>query len=211
MSKLLSVTQPNKKRKAISLETKYEIIEKSSKGVKTSELAEQYEKSTSTISTILKEKEKIIKEYEENRAGERKRIKLSQYPLLEEAMSWWFKKTNANKNIVIDGPTIQGQAEKYATFFSYTDFKASSGWVENFKKRNISFKTVVGEAGLVDNNVVDNWLKNILPKLIKGYNARDIFNADETALFFRALPTKTLTYKNLDANSLYSSKSICSC
>ena len=30
MSKLLSVTQPNKKRKAISLETKYEIIEKSS-------------------------------------------------------------------------------------------------------------------------------------------------------------------------------------
>jgi hypothetical protein len=49
--------------------------------------------------------------------------------------------------------------------------------------------------------VVDNWLKNILPKLIKGYNARDIFNADETALFFRALPTKTLTYKNLDANS----------
>jgi hypothetical protein len=46
MSKLLSVTQPNKKRKAISLETKYEIIEKSSKGVKTSELAEQYEKST---------------------------------------------------------------------------------------------------------------------------------------------------------------------
>ena len=66
MSKLLSVTQTNKKRKAISLETKYEIIEKSSKGVKTSELAEQYEKSTSTISTILKEKEKIIKEYEEN-------------------------------------------------------------------------------------------------------------------------------------------------
>ena len=53
MSKLLSVTQQNKKRKAISLETKYEIIEKSSKGVKTSELGEQYEKSTSTISTIF--------------------------------------------------------------------------------------------------------------------------------------------------------------
>ena len=34
MSKLLSVTQPNKKRKAISLETKYEIIEKSSKGIR---------------------------------------------------------------------------------------------------------------------------------------------------------------------------------
>ena len=49
MSKLLSVTQPNKKRKAISLETKYEIIEKSSKGVKTSELAEQYEKKNYSI------------------------------------------------------------------------------------------------------------------------------------------------------------------
>ena len=101
----MEVTQPNKKRTAISLETKYEIIEKSSKGAKTSELAVQFEKSTSTISTILKEKEKIIKEYQNNK-GERKRIKLSQYPLLEDAMSWWFKKTNANKNIVIDGQRL---------------------------------------------------------------------------------------------------------
>ena len=35
------------------------------------------------------------------------------------------------------------------------------------KRNNIAFKTVVGEAGLVDNNFVEYWIKNILPKLIK--------------------------------------------
>ena len=58
----ITFSNTTKKRTAISLETKYEIIEKSSKGAKTSELAVQFEKSTSTISTILKEKEKIIKD-----------------------------------------------------------------------------------------------------------------------------------------------------
>lgn len=35
-----------------------------------------------------------------------------------------------------------------------------------------------------------------LPMLLKDYSPRNIFNADETGLFFRALPNKTLTLKH---------------
>ena len=52
----------------------------------------------------------------------------------------------------------------------------------------------MGEAGLVDNNIIENWIKNILPNLIKDYVPKDILNADETALFFKALPNKTMAY-----------------
>ena len=54
---------------------------------------------------------------------------------------------------------IKLQAIKYATFLGHNEFKASSGWMENFKKRNgISFKTIVSEAGLVDSQVVEKYL-----------------------------------------------------
>ena len=81
MSKNVNSTTKRKKRKCISLDTKYEIIKKHLKEAKTSDLANEYEKSASTISTIMPSQEKIIKEYEDNcLVNERKRIKISKYP-----------------------------------------------------------------------------------------------------------------------------------
>lgn len=48
-----------KKKKMMSMELKREIIEKHEQGVRVSDLARQYERSTSTICTILKQKESI--------------------------------------------------------------------------------------------------------------------------------------------------------
>ena len=65
-----------------------------------------------------------------------------------------------------------------------------------------SFKTVVGEGGLVDPKVIENYRKVVLPSLLKGFDSRDVFNADETALFFKAMPNKTMYLKNMPANSI---------
>ena len=45
-----------------------------------------------------------------------------------------------------------------------------------------------GEAQNVDPIVVSNWGEQ-LKTICEGYARKDIFNADETGLFFRALPT----------------------
>ncbi|XP_025208664.1 tigger transposable element-derived protein 6-like [Melanaphis sacchari] len=72
----------------------------------------------------------------------------------------------------------------------------SNGWLEKFRKRNnISFKSVCGEAASVDEEAVNNW-KAKIPEIIANYAECDIFNADETGLFYRVLPDKTMAFKN---------------
>ena len=84
-----------------------------------------------------------------------KRIRLSNYPKIEELLDDWFRDIMSRKNVTLDGPMIQTQALKYAKQLNETDFKASFGWLDNFKKRhNIVFKKIVGERGLVDEDII---------------------------------------------------------
>ncbi|GFN91634.1 tigger transposable element-derived protein 6 [Plakobranchus ocellatus] len=75
-------------------------------------------------------------------------------------------------------------------------FQASNGWLEKFKQRHgIVFKVACGESASVDTTVVEDWKKATLDKLLSEYSSSDIFNADETGLFFRCLPNKTHAFK----------------
>ncbi|GBN29937.1 Tigger transposable element-derived protein 4 [Araneus ventricosus] len=56
-------------------------------------------------------------------------------------------------------------------------------------------KVISGESKDVDDNDSENWLTETLSKILKAYKPGNIFNADETALFFQCLPQKTLTFK----------------
>ncbi|KAJ8928787.1 hypothetical protein NQ314_018645 [Rhamnusium bicolor] len=91
------------------------------------------------------------------------------------------------------GPLVQAKAKEIADSLGYENF--SAGWLEKFRNRhNIAFKAVSGEAGSVNLEDVKSFL-NKMPSLLKDYSPRDIFNVDETGLFFRALADKTLTFK----------------
>ena len=57
---------------------------------------------------------------------------------------------------------------------------------------------MAGEGADVSESVVDDWGRR-LESLCKGYQLRDIFNADETGLFYRALPTKSMSVKGEEA------------
>lgn len=52
-----------------------------------------------------------------------------------------------------------------------------------------------GESASFDDNVCKNW-KEELKTMLKDYDPKNIFNADETALYYQCLPDKTLTFKN---------------
>lgn len=47
-----------------------------------------------------------------------------------------------------------------------------------------------GESAEVSNEVVQQWHQD-LPNIIKNYELHDIFNCDETSIFFRVVPTKS--------------------
>jgi len=60
---------------------------------------------------------------------------------------------------------------------------------------SISFKVIFGESKSVDTETVDEWRIKV-KQLISSYEPRNIYNADETGLFYKILPNKTLSFKN---------------
>lgn len=80
--------------------------------------------------------------------------------------------------------------------YDISNFTASKGCLDNFKKRNgIVFKEAQGEAGEINLESVKQWRESVLKNLLSGYAEQDIFNVDETGLFWKLLPSKTLTFK----------------
>ncbi|GFT96729.1 tigger transposable element-derived protein 6 [Trichonephila clavipes] len=98
------------------------------------------------------------------------------------------------QNILIGGPLLKEKVKAFAKELGI-EFSASEGWLTNFKKRNgIVFKKMCGESSSVDINVCSEW-QNSLSDLIKEFQPRNIFNTDDTGLFFKCLPEKTFAFK----------------
>ncbi|GBO02410.1 Tigger transposable element-derived protein 4 [Araneus ventricosus] len=54
---------------------------------------------------------------------------------------------------------------------------------------------VVGEAASVCSSDINHWMENVWPDIIRNYYEKDIFNADETGLFYELTPNQTLKFK----------------
>ena len=75
-------------------------------------------------------------------------------------------------------------------------FEGSVGWLSNFKQRHsIDFKGNQGEAADINLDTLRKWQEEVLFEAISKYSPDDVFNADETGLFWQLLPDKTLTFK----------------
>lgn len=85
------------------------------------------------------------------------------------------------------GPQLCAKAKDIAEHLGFPNFKASNGWLDQWKKYIMSKMKMNGEAGEVSGETIDSW-KERLPELLQGYSRRDIWNLDETACFWKALP-----------------------
>jgi hypothetical protein len=98
--------------------------------------------------------------------------------------------------IHVSGPMVQSEALTVAKSLGNDQFKATTGWSDSFKKRhNIVWNGVCGESKDVDESVVSVYKPKLL-ELISPYELKNIYNADETGLFFSGvLSTKSLAGK----------------
>ncbi|GBN90981.1 Tigger transposable element-derived protein 4 [Araneus ventricosus] len=89
---------------------------------------------------------------------------------------------------------------------SNSEFKASNGWLENFKKKhNIFFRKLCGESASVDASSCEELLSEF-SFLLKDYKADDVFNADETGLFCQRLRNKMAAFKGEECHGGKQSK-----
>ena len=187
------------KQKSLSIKDKVRILKsvEASAGQHGSKgrIAREFGIANSTLSTIIKDKQKILAAFDQATfEPERKRMRTATYEDVEDAVLLWFKNIRG-RNVPVSGSILQTKAEELAKELGHHDFRCSNGWLQRFKSRHgIAQKRICGESSSVSEVTVDQWLSS-LPTLIEGYEPHNIFNADETGLFFKLLPDKTLGFK----------------
>jgi hypothetical protein len=99
------------------------------------QLAIQYGIKQNTVSDILKNKDKWLLLDLDSEESKKQRERPVQFPEVEEAMTLWV--TNAlEADLVINTDILREKAEFFAKSFEVNNFKASNGWISNFKKRH---------------------------------------------------------------------------
>ena len=186
-------------RRELCLEEKMNLIKEQERGLSYRQLGDRFQISVGAVSNILKRKAEYTNDYETNRNKKLKRkFKDDLSQEINENVYEWFV-LQRSKNIPISGPILQEYARSFAEQLdNSTSFKASNGWLDRFRTRyNIQFRVICGEAKSVDLNIVDDW-KTRLHSMIEHYDPVNVFNCDETGLFYRLMPDRSLAIDRSD-------------
>ena len=184
---------------ALTLKKKYELIQavqNAPASSKKKDIAAEFKIPSNTLSTIMKNKDHVIEKYHrQDIEPERKRFRSSAFTDIDEALLKWFEVVR-DRNAAVSGPIMKEKANNLAKMLGHPDFRCSDGWLDRFKHRhNIRLKSVCGESADVVPEDLSDWLSKDLPALLKQYSPKDIFNADETGIFWRMMPNKTMCFK----------------
>ena len=184
-----------KKRNCLTLKKKVEVIKYAKKIPRagTRELGEKFQCGKTQIATILKNQESILSAYESNASGSKvhatMKFRSSKFMDVNKAVYEWYLLA-CSKNIFPQGPVLIEKAKEIAERLGISDFKGSRGWLDKWKLRyNIKQVKVCGESGDVRGETIDSW-KERLPEILEGYAKEDIWNMDETGVFWQALPDR---------------------
>jgi hypothetical protein len=116
----------------------------------------------------------------------------SQNPQLEEALHVWFRPMQARDFTINEGMLKQKAIEFGKQTGVKEDFFYFSGWLQRFKKRfGIESYVLRGEARDANREGIEH-ARQHLRLLLEPYNAEDTSNQDETGVFWRQAPSRTL-------------------
>lgn len=199
-------------RKAISLEVKIKILDRLAPGEGATSVGKYFNLKESTIRTIKKNEEAIRKSVI---AGTNMSAHTSSYTRdivkekMEKALVIWMEDCS-QKRIPVDGngikqmalriykqmkemePQTSGQRDKKF------EFSASTGWMTGYLQRHALHNIKIrGEIASAD-EVAAKEFPQKLAKIIEegGYTADQVWNADETGLFWKRMPSRTYVAKS---------------
>jgi len=160
--------------------------------------AAEYGCDKTTVSKILKAKEHWLSIQLTGPEATKMTNRPAKFMELETALNTWSQRMLSQNAILTDG-LLQLQAKKFATLLdiSEDDFKASNGWLDRFKKRhNIRRFKIHGESESAPIEKLPEQRQELV-ELLSQYRPENVYNADETGLFFRMTPNQTLATKTV--------------
>lgn len=145
----------------------------------------------STITKIWKSREKWLTVLSNSKTF---RCRSVQFPELDKSLQIWTSQAVA-AGLPLTDAILQQKGLELAQMLNINEeqLKFTNGWVYRFKKRNglqkIKFSGEANSAPLATLPEERSKLRDLLA----AYNEEDIYNADETGLFFRMEPDQTLS------------------
>ncbi|KAH7950164.1 hypothetical protein HPB49_020378 [Dermacentor silvarum] len=184
-----------KRRTFLTVAKKLDIIADIKCAMKQADAARKFGLSRKVVGRIWTQREKLLKEAPTG--ASRSKLHKSSHHALEKVLLLWIQDARS-KNIPLSGPLVLARARQLS-FGLGIEFEASQGWFNHFKRRHgISYKAVCGESRAADKNAVRQWKDGTLQTLLRGRKACDVFNLDESGIFFKMLPGKTFCLAGQD-------------
>ncbi|GFT51942.1 tigger transposable element-derived protein 1 [Trichonephila clavipes] len=198
-------------RQSISLETKIAILDRLGKGERSTAIGKHFNLGESTVRAIKKNEAAIRKSVI---SGTKLSTKFASYTRdvslerTERAIAIWIEE-RVQRRILVSGYLIQEKALQFykslkqsepstSTSQAGKEFSASKGWLTGFLKRNALHNIkITGESATADEGAAKIF-PGELAKIIEDgdYSADQVFNADETGLYWKKLPNRTYVAKD---------------
>ncbi|XP_041982103.1 major centromere autoantigen B-like isoform X3 [Aricia agestis] len=119
----------------LTLREKVDIINAIDNGATRKKVMSEYRVPASTLSCIIRHRDQLLKRMEERATNpSSKRIRAVESPELEEKMKEFVSECRRNGD-ALTGNLILSKAREFAGELGLTTFRASNGWLYNFKKR----------------------------------------------------------------------------
>ncbi|MEE6461462.1 hypothetical protein FKM82_001295 [Ascaphus truei] len=205
-SKKQSAVTPKRNRQSITLETKQNIIKRSEKGETNTEIGRSLDIPRTTIVTIIKDKARILEQIKGSAPmqGTTIRQRAGHIAEVEKLLIIWLE-DQSQRHVPISLALIQAKAlslyedikQQHGEGTTEETFTASKGWFMRFKERaNLHNIKVTGEAASADEESAKTFPVT-LAKIIEdgGYCARQVFNVDETGLYWKKMPSRSYIAK----------------
>ncbi|XP_023706958.1 tigger transposable element-derived protein 1 isoform X2 [Cryptotermes secundus] len=194
-------------RTVLTLDTKLSIIQRLENGETAASLGRLYHINESSVRTIKKNAERIRNSVAQSCSLTAKKTVRVRNPLLEKIekmLAIWVEDQN-KKKMVVNSRIIRMKAlklyehlqEKHMGSSSAEPFAASKGWFDKFQKRqNLQNIKMKGDAGSGEDVAPYDFADEFKAVVrAKGYKPQQVFNLDETSLFWKRMPSSTFLSK----------------
>ncbi|XP_005991452.1 tigger transposable element-derived protein 4-like [Latimeria chalumnae] len=170
-------------------------------------VAKKFNVPRTTLSSWLENKDKILDAIDADTFNvNRKRMRTSTHSDIENCLLAWLRQARA-QSILVSGPILTEKTNQFAAQLGVENFECTNGCLERFKARHhVSSRLVRGEANSAPQLLISEWKTTTLVAILAHYKPRDIYNANETGLFWQLPPNRTLAFKGEKCSSGKQSK-----
>ena len=211
-----SGSKAKREKKVMSLQEKVALLDLLRDGKSFVAVSRYYQVNESTVCYIKKNEEAIRHSAAASFGSCAKvvtKVRNNIIVRMESALALWISDCS-RKNVILDGNIIRQKARSLYDRFAMAgdepqpststatpaveEFMASRGWFDRFQKRyNIRNVSLHGEAALADTEAASTYpatFKKIIEE--KGFKPEQVYNMDETALFYKKMPSRTFLMKD---------------